>query len=302
MGCNNPIRAYYGRRVNPETGKRPVSFRRPEALDGSMQIDLPCGNCNGCRKKRSTEWGIRCYHESQLHENSLFLTLSYDRKNLPSDYMLNHRHFQLFMKKLRKRESGKRFPKPLRYLMCGEYGEKTYRCHYHAIIFGLEETDLAYYKDGKNGDPIYRSEKIEQLWGRGEVPIGSVTLASCIYVAKYINKTKLMTNKLMKHEGFVKPYNASSRRPGIGMPYLYKNWQDFYPRGYCIVDGKKYMLPRAYDKWVQENHPKEFKEVKRIRAMERHNKVKDLTLSELDKRGHARDTIQSGLTTPRDSI
>lgn len=64
------------------------------------------------------EWAVRCVHEAKFHEKSMFITLTYDEKNVPEDYGLHHEHFQKFIRSFRKRTGEK-----LRYFMCGEYGE-----------------------------------------------------------------------------------------------------------------------------------------------------------------------------------
>jgi hypothetical protein len=51
---------------------------------------------------------------------------------VPEDGSLNVAHFQKFMKRLRDRIK----PLKIRFFHCGEYGDKTRRPHYHALIFG----------------------------------------------------------------------------------------------------------------------------------------------------------------------
>ena len=40
-------------------------------------IDIPCGQCIGCRLKRSRDWATRCMLESGYHSSNTFLTLTY---------------------------------------------------------------------------------------------------------------------------------------------------------------------------------------------------------------------------------
>lgn len=75
-------------------------------------------------------------HESQSHDFSCFVTLTYDDEHMPYGGDLHYRHFQLFLKKLRKR-----LGRPVRYFMCGEYGDRLGRPHYHAILIGVEVAD-----------------------------------------------------------------------------------------------------------------------------------------------------------------
>ena len=75
-------------------------------------------------------------HEASMHMFNSFVTLTYDDDHLPEYNSLNYKHFQDFMKRLRKSHNGVRF------YMCGEYGEDFSRPHYHAlclIVFFLTE-------------------------------------------------------------------------------------------------------------------------------------------------------------------
>ena len=296
MGCNHPRIGYRARKVNEATGARPVVFRFPEGIPGT-ETAIPCGKCNGCLIDRSMQWGIRCYHEAKLHEHNQFITLSYDREHLPKDHMLNKKHLQDFFKRLRKRTGQK-----LRYLACGEYGPKTYRAHYHAAVFGLEIPDLIYYKDGKNGDKLYTSAFIEEVWGKGLVVIGNLTFASAQYVAKYTVKKHKLFKRLVEAENFVPPFNVMSRRPGLGMDWLRMNWEDVYPRDFITIDGKKYKPPRAYDKWLNTFQERVFREVKRARLIQAFKEHRAEDQHTRDLRGIARETIQESTQGTRDDI
>ena len=85
--------------------------------DVIRRLSLPCGRCVGCRLERSRQWAVRCMHEASMHMFNSFVTLTYDDDHLPEYNSLNYKHFQDFMKRLRKSHNGVRF------YMCGEYGE-----------------------------------------------------------------------------------------------------------------------------------------------------------------------------------
>ena len=97
--------------------------------DVIRRLALPCGRCVGCRLERSRQWAVRCMHEASMHMFNSFVTLTYDDDHLPEYNSLNYKHFQDFMKRLRKSHNGVRF------YMCGEYGEDFSRPHYHALLF-----------------------------------------------------------------------------------------------------------------------------------------------------------------------
>ena len=144
-------------------------------------LSLPCQQCIECRLARSREWATRCMHEAQMHDSSYFVTFTYDDCNVPLS--LEYRHFQLFMKRLRKALPSQK----LRFFMCGEYGERFGRPHYHACIFGLYLSDLKLFSD-KRGVKLWTSELLSSTWNKGFVSVGAVTFESAQYVASYIFK------------------------------------------------------------------------------------------------------------------
>lgn len=94
MPCYHPITAF-----RPSDGG-PIFFDRTK-IDAE-EIQLPCGQCHGCRIRRSTEWAIRCIHEAQMHDHNCVVTLTYDDQHLPQDYSLRHYDVQCFIKRLRR--------------------------------------------------------------------------------------------------------------------------------------------------------------------------------------------------------
>ena len=117
MPCYTPLDAYEitGRELQKQNGKRTIVFKRPQ-FTTYKSIQVPCGQCIGCRLLRSVTWASRCMHEASLHDHNCFITLTYDESNLPEDHSLQKDHFQKFLKRFRKAI----FPTKIRYFMCGE--------------------------------------------------------------------------------------------------------------------------------------------------------------------------------------
>lgn len=183
MACFKPLIAY-------RTKGGDITFRQGQGV--GLSFSLPCGQCVGCRLERSRQWAMRCLHESQLHKANCFVTLTYSDEFLPLDGGLSKRHFQLFIKRLRRA-----YPNEvIRYFHCGEYGGKTFRPHYHAIIFGLDFDDKILFSDGSN--PVFTSDKLESIWGLGFCTLGAVTFESAAYVARYVMK-KVTGHMAEKH-------------------------------------------------------------------------------------------------------
>lgn len=167
---------------------------------------------------------------------------------------LSKKDHKKFVKRLRKKCG------PLRYYMCGEYGEKLGKPHYHYLIFGYNFPDRYYWKTSKSGERIYRSATLDRLWPFGHAWIGSVTYESCAYVAAYVMK-KLNGSKAEEHyrrqdEGgndywLMPEFNEMSRRPGIANKWWHEFNADVYTDDVIIRDARKARPPRYYDKLLK---------------------------------------------------
>ena len=229
---------------------------------GSTWLEVPCGNCIGCRIDRSRAWAIRCTHEAALHEDNMFLTLTYSDEHVPLKGSLEPRDMQQFMKNLRKRAD-----KPIRFFQCGEYGTNTLRPHHHAIIFGYKPDDIEFWQTTAAGHKTYISESLRSAWAsKGHILIGDATFESAGYVARYIHKKVVGDAAESHYSGRVPEYITMSRRPGIGSRWVEKFWRDVYPSDAVVINGKKFPPPRYYDKWLEENHPDVYETVKASRV------------------------------------
>lgn len=158
MPCYKPVKAFYGKRL--PSGKREIVFSSKLA-DSFINLSLPCGNCVGCRLERARQWAMRCVDEASLHVENSFITLTFSDKHLPANRSLDVSIFQKFMKRLRKEVE----PVKLRFFHCGEYGAKTSRPHYHALIFGFGFPDKKFLKRTPAGELIYTSEMLDRVSG-----------------------------------------------------------------------------------------------------------------------------------------
>jgi len=239
MTCYSPLHAYKGKSNNAEKIK--IVFRRPSSWRG-QRLDLPCGQCVGCRLERSRQWAVRCVHEASLYSENSFITLTYNPENLPSNGSLVKSDFQDFMKRLRKSIA----PRKVRYYHCGEYGENLGRPHYHALLFGYDFEDKKYFS-GKAVNSVYTSDTLSKLWPFGFSVSGSVTFESAAYVARYVMK-KVTGDKSAEHyKGLLPEYTTMSRRPGIGKGWYEKFKTDVYPLDRIVIRGSPSRPPRFYD-------------------------------------------------------
>lgn len=202
---------------------------------------IPCGNCLGCREAKAKAWALRCRLELQEHPKAAFTTLTYSNEKLPPT--LQKRHLQLFLKRLRfKFSEGRKTSRTVRFFACGEYGERTKRPHYHAILFSASTAD---------------AEAIQKAWTYGHAHTVTATPAAINYVAGYTAKKlgemrEAQTEKVDPDTGEVynhqPPFLQMSRRPGIGGEARQKfktSW-----RNCAVMNGQTQPVPRyLHEAW-----------------------------------------------------
>jgi len=192
---------------------------------------IPCGKCLGCRGDQARDWGIRCYHEAQMHDQNAFLTLTYDDEHLVDK--INPYDPRMFIKRLRKQ-----LKTPIRYFLCGEYGEKTKRPHYHALVFGHDFRGGRY--SFSINDQLYGNKQLDDIWGKGTITAAPVTAGTAMYTAGYC----------AKKIGDTDTFALQSRRPPIGMSWVRKHHDNIRRIESIQVDGKQYPIPRVYLNWI----------------------------------------------------
>lgn len=210
-------------------------------------IQVPCGKCPTCRARRASGWSFRLMQEDRIAEIAIFITLTYDNEHIrttPRNFKtIRKRCLQLYFKRVRKyTNKGTR----VKYYACGEYGSKTNRPHYHAIVFNADYDALEQawicnsneYGCGNNGcgKPI------------GQIHFGTVTGASVGYTLKYMQKT----GKIPMHKNDDRTPEFALMSKGIGESYLTNNMKRWHllqlkERMYVnLEDGKKASMPRYY--------------------------------------------------------
>jgi len=270
MRCTDP------RTVGFRADGKTISWSQKNFSKEYATFQLPCGQCLECRLEYARQWAVRCVHEAQIHEKNAFITLTYDEKNLRSP-KLDYVDFQLFAKRLRSKiyrdfvaKYGKENWKLLTpaerknalkdseisIFVTGEYGDKTKRPHWHACIFNWSPDDGIHLRTNDLGDRIYSSDSLTQLWGKGLAEYGSVTFRSAGYCARYAAK-KLVHGYDKEHE--FHPISKKSSKHAIGKRWLEKFWPDVFNYGEVILpDGSSCSIPRYYEKWFKDKHPKEY--------------------------------------------
>lgn len=290
--CTSPRTASY----NPDGS---INFRKKENNRELVPFQLPCGKCVECLLERARGWAVRCTHEAKMHQQSAFITLTYAPEHEPLGGALNYSHFQLFMKRLRKH-----CDKEIGFFMCGEYGEKTLRPHYHACLFGYDFADKKKVRENHLGDQVWNSETLTKIWGLGHTELGSVTPQSAGYVARYVLKKQDPDAP----QGFQK----MSRKHAIGKRFIEKWYKDIFvhAKGSVVLsDGTKTKVPRYYEKWLKDNHPElwiqyvtEIKPINTARLQLKNETEHNIYLAEREKRGFDGWSYKSPLARKREIL
>lgn len=132
--------------------------------------------------------------------------------------------------------------KTIKYYACGEYGGKTFRPHYHAIVFDIktEEVDKAW---SGEYDPICKNDPAIKL---GHVVYGQVSDDSIAYTAKYIAKE----GKIPMHDHDDRQKEFSVMSKGLGSNYLTNEIITYHERNRAsyltMPGGATHAMPRYY--------------------------------------------------------
>lgn len=252
---------------------------------GHKDIPVNCGRCPYCKNRKVNDWVFRLKQEDKVAKSGHFVTLTYDTDNVPlcKDGMsLSKMEFPIiyswkqiggfrtflirqgktksndltrFFKKLRKKGEN------IRYYAVGEYGSKSYRPHYHIILFNLNDIEN-----------IYRS------WNLGSIHIGEVSGASIGYTVKYLAKDTLIP----KYIGDSRVPEFSRMSKGLGDNYLNDDkviqyFKNDLSKNFCYTeDGYKIALPSYYRNKIHKS--------KLTKAIQREIIEREIKISEENKK------------------
>lgn len=251
MPCYHPIIAW-------RTENNAITLKIEKGVPGT-DIELPCRKCIGCRLDTARQWAIRCVHESQMHRENCFLTLTYDPQHLPPGNTLVKKDVQLFLKRLRDLLHRGGLNSKVRYYAVGEYGSLGDRPHYHLLLFGFNFPDRALsYQNGKTA--LYTSPILQSLWPYGFSTIGELNFDSACYCARYVQKKFIGPDADQHYQGRIPEFALMSKQKGgLGKSWFeaYKN--DLYNHDQCVVDSRFITRPPAfYDRELKKIDPDKF--------------------------------------------
>lgn len=157
--------------------------------------------------------------EATLHQENSFCTLTYSTDYAGPSASLEPKHLQDFLKRLRKAIA----PRLIRYYAVGEYGDVTFRPHYHLALFNYPTCQFgrSRYRLLNRKTCCAACDLIRDTWGMGHIDLGTLEPKSAQYIAGYV--TKKMTHRSdPRLEGREPEFARMSLRPGLGRDYIYE--------------------------------------------------------------------------------
>lgn len=177
-------------------------------------VKVPCGKCLPCMRQKRSFWSHRIQSDVQAAypAGSSFLTLTIEGDS-PA---LSKKDLSEFFRSLRR--SLGFTPK---HFALGDYGSRTKRAHYHAIVIGL--------------DPSQKS-LVARCWPHGFVDVAVATPGRINYILSYLEKLAPAYRREFEEAGLQPPFTSISR--GIGRSLF-----DKYPDGRYWINGRWYTVP-----------------------------------------------------------
>lgn len=218
-----------------------IVFKSPYAFKA------PCRYCPQCIASRVSAYTFKVEMARKspisVKYGDCFVTLTYNDRNLPlsdSGYCtLVKDDLQRFFKRLRISLQRAGYMVPLKYVSCGEYGDKG-RCHYHVCLLGVSASVVK---------PFLRSAWSDKKYG-GLVDVRPLDSGAIGYVCKYLGKSHPYGVVLDEYNarGAIPPFVLSSK--GLSKEWIFNHAKAIVQAKYLYRDSKGNM--RLYPKDVRD--------------------------------------------------
>lgn len=203
-------------------------------------LTFACRSCEECLKIRRAQWVARMMAERTLHDHAYMITLTYDnesQENRDAAMMFSYTDVQAFMRRLRQAARRAGQTSGIRFVVAGEQGPKTNRCHWHIVLYSQIDLRLLgevsrfgrVLKDPKKFTTVYGGPKLRchwTLWGKGFVTFQEANLRAMRYCAWYVVMDQYTAEKSKGTAREAKVLNFAtalfrmSKRPAIGEKWL----------------------------------------------------------------------------------
>lgn len=246
MFCLHPVRIRNPRyKPNSKNGGFPDIPSDPRLA----YLNVPCGKCIGCKKRKANDWRFRLWKEWQSHDprRCHFVTFTFDDEHLESlrselseyknsDNDVCRLAVRRFLERYRKY-----YGKSLRHWFITELGEETGRIHLHGVLMNFKTG--SYFRDKFFVD----IPRLRDIWSYGHIWVGWMNHKTINYITKYLTKFDSTD---------FKPLMLCS--PGIGRSYItsrtvrmHVDYDDGQGMFFVTTsNGFKVALPRYYRKFI----------------------------------------------------
>lgn len=249
MKCLNPIAI-----CNPYFDKTKMR----DSKETPAKLIVPCGKCYNCRRRRNRDWVARLLCEESTYNSSAtwFITLTYDDNNLffsisddGTAYIptLVKSHMQKWKKDFKSMVKYHSNQDNLRFFICGEYGKKSFRPHYHVLLFGYEDRGSL-------------QDYLRKTWPYGSFYVDSSSDKVLSYCTKYIMKEQFGGDRLKIYEDnfadWQRPFSLITTKPALGRGWydLNKSWlvNRLFSNQNPVLHfhGNTYPIPRLFIRWL----------------------------------------------------
>nr|CRY97222.1 hypothetical protein [uncultured prokaryote] len=172
-----------------------------DPASGGAEIEVSCGKCGRCRWNRVNGFVGRALCESATSDWTACVTLTYRDSGSSAAHVIDKRHFQAFVRALRKR--GHFF----RYLAVGQYGTLRGRAHFHCILFGR----------GPAPEIPHKENYVVDSWPHGHVFVDwSAGVEAVEYTCRYLFRPG------------VPGWFSVSKKPPLGWFFWMARARDYY--------------------------------------------------------------------------
>lgn len=223
----------------------PIVIRDKRDLNlygGTCYMQVPCGKCYNCLRRMQLDWSIRLIEQLRHSPLACFITLTYRDSSVPYSFdsvsgesrmSLCKHDYQTWLKMLRYDCSRDGVGFPVSYLICGEYGSRNFRPHYHIVVIGRTSDQLRISLDRWRADFGFVLAEDIGCTEKDKSCVG-------MYVGKYSTKSVLMGRSPLLLPFMEKPFILSSHNFGaswideridyfsfVGEHSRYSSFEDF---------------------------------------------------------------------------
>lgn len=270
MNCPCPIIV-----VNPK-----IKAGTFNPLHDKKYLTVPCGKCFACLSNLRSDWIFRLKQMFRAtRESCYFVTFTYDEENLPvvdcnpidglgREGYVHYANgwFPVTLEKDVMKQVISSFThstRPikrmkLKYFLVGEYGEDSYRPHYHMALFGW------------HGDNVMLHDELQKHWHRGGIHILYLSDALIGYITKYM--LKQYDDSLYLYDCSQRPFRLMSN--GLGMSFCnYSNARYYVSSGFSPMNDGDYK--RRIPRYLQEKMLKKY-HVRLAEELDNYRKLCDM--------------------------